>query len=109
MSHPDQPVEISHEDLHLADTKHWNNEGKDNCNGSQNSEPLGEYGNNTRGQKCKSDEYTNDAALGSSRRRTLRANDWKPSSLSNTTYKCTDMLTCGAPMPKADAFSPTGC
>src|SRR5262245_10565248 len=60
MSHPDQPVEISHEDLHLGDTKHWNNQGRDHCNGSQNSEPLGEYGNNTCDQKCKSDEYTKE-------------------------------------------------
>jgi len=60
MSHPDQGVEISHEDLHLGDTKHWNNQGKDNCNRSQNSEPLGEYGNTTRAQKCKSDEYTKE-------------------------------------------------
>jgi hypothetical protein len=58
MSHPDQPVEISHEDLHLGDTKHWNKEGKANCTGSQNSEPLGDYGNTTRGQQCKRDDDT---------------------------------------------------
>src|SRR6476469_10045839 len=60
MSRSDQPVEISHEDLHLGDTKHGNNQGNRNCNGSQNAKPLGEYGNNTRAQKCKSDEYTKE-------------------------------------------------
>jgi hypothetical protein len=60
MGHLDQPVEISHENLHLGHTKHWNNEGKDHCHGSQNSELPGEYGNHTRGQKCKSDQYTKE-------------------------------------------------